>query len=521
MQNLTTKNQFVYSDRKNTNYKAEEVINIFIPPTMSMVNTKEVFMVFDILLDSSQYKGCLCPSAGAYSLFRTITIMDGTGSTVLETLDSYAALQSLKYHIEKLDSTENLFQLHEGKPNKNVLHQNDSSLNQYCDPTKSTGYYTSVKVCLPLYLSGLLNPRRKYITPVFALRGLRIQIELNRWVDMFQASRAPLYKYDANSTDNALTGEYGGYGEDQAYSVQADAAQNDTEITLMKFNDIKNDADPVNRVLSDDVAKPAHLFCVGQSIKVKTTAIDMQMKIDDITIVANRIVLTVPALANAVNANSRVYIATDANDVGGITISNFKMNVGTVDPPQEYLQEVMGLVQSGKMRFDITSYTLFNKNISSASLSNALVLNAMNQRAKSLVCIPILLGTDALKDTFQSVVQAGNELQSYSLKLYNNVIVPDRLVPLTPYNDGNFNAICQREQMLSAGAASWEVNNITDMHNHFFIGRRLAMQGYSYDTKGMIELDVNYKQNDALLMQCFLVHKRSINVSDVSVNVSY
>ena len=520
MQNLTTKNQFVYSDRKNTNYKAEEVINVFIPPTMAMVNTKEVFMVFDILLDSSQYKGCLCPSAGAYSLFRTITIMDGTGSTVLETLDSYAALQSLKYHIEKLDSTENLFQLHEGKPNKNVLHQNDSSLNQYCDPTKSEDYYTAVKVCLPLYLSGLLNPRRKYITPVVALRGLRIQFELHRWVDMFQASRAPLYKYDANG-DNVLTGEYGGYGEDQAYSVHANALQNATQITLKKFNDITNNADPVNRVLSDDVAAPAHLFCVGQSIKVKTTAIDMQMKIDDITIVANRIVLTVPALANAVNANSRVYIATDANDVGGITISNFKMNVGTVDPPQEYLQEVMGLVQSGKMRFDITSYTLFNKNISSGSLSNALVLNAMNQRAKSLLCIPILLGTDALKDTFQSVVQAGNELQSYSLKLYNNVIVPDRLVPLTPYNDGNFNAICQREQMLSAGAASWEVNNITDMHNHFFIGRRLAMQGYSYDTKGMIELDVNYKQNDALLMQCFLVHKRSINVSDVSVNVSY
>ena len=307
MQNLTTKNQFVYSDRKNTNYKAEEVINVFIPPTMAMVNTKEVFMVFDILLDSSQYKGCLCPSAGAYSLFRTITIMDGTGSTVLETLDSYAALQSLKYHIEKLDSTENLFQLHEGKPNKNVLHQNDSSLNQYCDPTKSEDYYTAVKVCLPLYLSGLLNPRRKYITPVFALRGLRIQFELHRWVDMFQASRAPLYKYDANG-DNVLTGEYGGYGEDQAYSVHANALQNATQITLKKFNDITNNADPVNRVLSDDVAAPAHLFCVGQSIKVKTTAIDVQMKIDGITIVANRIVLTVPALANAVNANSRVYI---------------------------------------------------------------------------------------------------------------------------------------------------------------------------------------------------------------------
>ncbi len=183
----------------------------------------------------------------------------------------------------------------------------------------------------------------------------------------------------------------------------------------------------------------------------------------------NRIVSTVPALDEAVDANAPLYIRTDQELTGGVSISNFKMHIGTVDPPQESLQEVMGLVQSGKMGFDITSYTLFNK--------NALVLNAMNQRAKSLLCIPILLGTDALQDTFQSVVEAGNELQSYSLRLFNNVGVPERLVPLTPYNDGNFNAICQREQMLSAGAASWEVNNITDMHNHFFIGRRLAMKG--------------------------------------------
>jgi hypothetical protein len=148
-----------------------------------------------------------------------------------------------------------------------------------------------------------------------------------------------------------------------------------------------------------------------------------------------RIVLTVPALAEAVDANAPLYIRTDQEFTGGVSISNFKMNVGTVDPPQEYLQEVMGLVQSGKMRFDITSYTLFNNFFSSGSLSNALVLNAMNRRAKSLLCIPIILGTDALKDTFQSVVQAGNEIQSYSLKLYNNVIVTDRLVPLTTYND--------------------------------------------------------------------------------------
>ena len=130
---------------------------------------------------------------------------------------------------------------------------------------------------------------------------------------------------------------------------------------------------------------------------------------------------------------------------------------------------------------------------------------------------------DILIDTFQSVgTNSGNELQSYSLKLYNNVIVPDRLVPLTSYNNGGFNAVCQREQMLSADASGWEVNNIQNMDQNFFIGRRLAMKGYSYDCKNFIELNINYKQNsDAFVMGCYVVHKRRIIVNDDNVSVVF
>jgi hypothetical protein len=199
--------------------------------------------------------------------------------------------------------------------------------------------------------------------------------------------------------------------------------------------------------------------------------------------------------------------------------------VGTVDPPQDYLNDILKLSQSGKLQFDITSYSLFNKNISAGSLSNSLVINATNTRAKSLICIPVMSKRDILIDTFQSVAMGtshNNELQSYSLKLYNNVIVPDRLVPLTPYNNGGFNAICQREQMLSAGACGWEVNNVQEMDQHFFIGRRLAMKGYSYNCQGQIELNVNYKQNsDPFVMACYVVHKRRIIVNDNNVSVVF
>jgi hypothetical protein len=426
--------------------------------------------------------------------------------------------------MEKLDSTENLYALHEGKPNKNVLNQNDSSLNQYCDATKAENYFTTVKVTLPLYGSGLLNPNRKHLTPVLALRGLRIQLELNNFIDMFQATKAPLYKYFANNpVINQLTGEYGGYSEDTGYMSYADAAVGDTTITLMKYGDYFVLGDHT-AVLTDDRENPAHLFCVGQ--KIKFEAHDESFTISDVTVNADhRVVLTIdPALPFVVDETDYVYIDSNIID-GDVAISNFALNVGTVDPPQDYLNDILKLSQSGKLQFDITSYSLFNKNISAGSLSNSLVINATNTRAKSLICIPVLSKRDILIDTFQSVAMGtshNNELQSYSLKLYNNVIVPDRLVPLTPYNSGGFNAICQREQMLSAGACGWEVNNIQDMDQHFFIGRRLAMKGYSYNCQGQIELNVNYKQNsDPFVMACYVVHKRRIIVNDNNVSVVF
>jgi hypothetical protein len=193
----------------------------------------------------------------------------------------------------------------------------------------------------------------------------------------------------------------------------------------------------------------------GDFATIQVSNIADEFTISNVTVNGNhRIVLTVSnALAVAVHAGEEVYISTYSND-GDVAISNFALNVGTVDPPQDYLNDILKLSQRGKLQFDITSYSLFNKNISAGSLSNSLVINATNTRAKSLVCIPVMSKRDILINTFQSVAMGtshNNELQSYSLKLYNNVIVLDRLVPLTPYNSGGFNAICQREQMLSAG----------------------------------------------------------------------
>ena len=109
---VITGSQYVYSERKNNVYKPQDTINFYIPPSISLINTKNTYMVFDLKMTGLQYKAAVSQKAGIYSLFRSITISTGDGSQVLETLDNYGFLQALKYYYEKTETKENLAVLH-------------------------------------------------------------------------------------------------------------------------------------------------------------------------------------------------------------------------------------------------------------------------------------------------------------------------------------------------------------------------------------------------------------------------
>ena len=138
---VITRSQYVYSERKNNVYKPQDTINFYIPPSISLINTKNTYMVFDLKMTGLQYKAAVSQKAGIYSLFRSITISTGDGSQVLETLDNYGFLQALKYYYEKTETKENLAVLHEGKPNK--MYIDYSSCNQYLDATNFNDGYDS------------------------------------------------------------------------------------------------------------------------------------------------------------------------------------------------------------------------------------------------------------------------------------------------------------------------------------------------------------------------------------------
>ena len=183
------------------------------------------------------------------------------------------------------------------------------------------------------------------------------------------------------------------------------------------------------------------------------------------------------------------------------------------------MDAIISKVKAGKFNFDIFSYTDYPRNISNSSLNNTLPLNCRNQRAKALLSIPQASTAHSVET--DSFAPAMNTPRSYNYLLYNNILVPDRTVKLGRVVDGNYDAVALREQMLALHAAGREVNNVRDSHEHFFLGRRLALPGYSYDTLGQVTLNVNYSQVAALMMHNFLMHKRQIKVKDDGIAVSY
>ena len=535
LNSVVTNTSYVYTLRKNAVYGPSDVIQFYIPQTHAWVNNKETFLVFNLQMTGNQYKCAVNEDAGVDSLIRQITVTDGSGATVIETLPNYGYFSAFKRRVESTESSDHLAQLHEGLPNKMTISAEDDSCNQYCDATKSDeSHHTIVEVTLPFHLSGLLNPRNKKVTPALALRGIRISIELNSIERAMQAIKGRMYV--GKDTGNMRTDDYGGYKENLGY--RAHVAMNAGDKTLV----LKNLGDSLYKdttaVLSQEVQKPAHLFCPGQVIGVQVGgnaqdglvkgATKTEVTVQSISVDGdNRINLELSkSFSEDVLVNASVWVTDDASyfSNNGFKMTSVKMQVGDVIAPPSYTSDVLEKVKRGKFRFDITSYIDVVKGVSADSKNNALVLNATNRRAKSLVVIPEddANSNNAIENSFRPV-QIGDtfQLNNYNL-LFGSKLAPDRVVDLTAYNRSLHDPVCLREQLHAIDACSFNVNNIKDTQDNFFIGRRLALKGYSMDLlPNPITVNLNTLKNPQLNVHCFLSHKRQVQCNDNGVAIVY
>ena len=525
------KSSIIYTERRGAKYGELDEINIYVPPSLAIINCKNTYISLRFkIADDSLLK--LSPSgvAGIYGCFRDVTISSGDGQTVLEQLDQYGLMSALRQVYSENESLKNLRILHEGKPSSIVI--GDTTGNQYVDASAQTGAaaFKTVECLLPLHLSGCLSPDRDTVWPNLATSGLRIRINLQEAQSALCTLTAPCYKAGVlsdkveTSFQGALREGGGGYSSSYGYEVEtAIVGGAGATITLKKYGD---DLSYDNHVLSADVADPAHLFLNGQTITILdnpgTGANTEDKVISGISVDGNnRIVLTCSAnVANAYATGATVHIKVDSTTVPSIQnyeMTDVRMMVDYVIPPQGYMESVLGQVNKG-LQMDIRSYTNYGVNISSNSLTNSLYINARNTRGKAILSVPI----NSAQATYveDSLVPDRNTIKNYQFILHK-ILCPDQLVSMNRYNLNSYNAVAMREQQHALAAGDIPVNNILKNWKHFFIGRRLALPGYSYNMnrEGEIRLNVNYNQTAALLLNNFVVHLRRIIVRPEGIQV--
>lgn len=526
---VVCKDSYIYSERQGAVYNGSETVDIYIPQSYALINTKNTYLAFRLNM-KGVLKKMVSMRAGVASLIRDLTIYNGQGDKVLEQLDNYAIAQALYNFYNNNETINNLRVLHEGQPFDHVI--NNTVGNQYCkaDEVLPDKMNTEVEVLLPLYMSGILSPDRANVFAALATGGLRIKINLNSARQALQCMTAPLYDTSGAELETMYNTKYndkggGGYTQTSGYEIMSNAATSEDPTTIV----LKSKSDTLattNGVLSENVVKPAHLFAVGQTVQLngvetqEITAITMSnVAIGGVT--AYRINLTFAKLDTALNAGERVHIVTSNMENEEFEFKDVKLNLSYVVPPPGYIEEIQKQINSG-LKMSIKTYTDYAVNISKDSLTNSLYINARNNNAKSIICVGQHSdNSDIIQDSF---IPDRDTPRQYQWSIYK-VLTPNKTVSLERSNLESFDAEHLRELQHGISAADIPVNNIYKAYKHFAIARRLAQPTYTYNMnkpdEGEVRLMLDYSKVNPTLMHNFVFHVREFTIMNNGIEILY
>ncbi len=395
-------------------YSPEQKIQIFVDPSTKFMSGQDSYLDFNFKIKLPS--GSPVPTKlaldqmGGSALISAIRIYDGSRGTILEELDSYSSLCSVRYDYDTDDSQRNFRALREGSgvhtpANRGTQGTSKSVMadtltnpffkkvegNQNASATWTDDAFLTAKLCIPLHTG--IFAQNSHIFPVMMTNGLYIEIDtppagqvIKQLDSVIKNRRTKLNPY-FHSLNGSLT-------------APNDWGTGSTAISTFYISTKNN--------LSGADAVSKFPFVIGETFKfvddldiTETSNISGTMTISEINLSSNGLIevqLASPVSNNGTSAFSIVkegYVmySTAVEEATSYdpsyTISNVNLVVSEVMLDPGYEKGMIQKVREGKnIEIDIMTATNYKHSILSSDRQTTFQIYAQNSRAKSLLIVP-------------------------------------------------------------------------------------------------------------------------------------
>lgn len=537
-------------------YNPENQNNIrwLVPQHLGFFDPRQTQLKYKLTMSGRGYAKP-SPRAGAHSLLRDLRIMDGTGSTELESIQDYNVLTSQWWGYTQNESIANKRDMFEGR---SANHAVDKQLLYGAAGEWQTAAVTAsraaktIEVTQPIY-SGILGGDRVF--PVVATQGLRCQMTLDN-KNRSLVNPTELGTKEGLNDVEIKSAILGATGADAAAKQEKTAIGDEFTLVVRRPEDSANgrgvfrNAAPYNNN-PFDIGDLLYIALTDRSSEAPVGVItefskdadnDLQIKYIPNRPIGDAIGKTQTGGGAGVDypAGSRLYIK-QADRTNGVTVVNapaaqiaaaavpisytiqdIEMLMLQVQPPAQYIEGMMKQVSSDKgLSMDFRTWTLYRFNLSTQNgLTNQLI-PATQTRAYSIMSVPLAIAdqNSIAHDSFQGKTDG---CQNYQY-VYGGSLIPDRPISLVRYTQtpARTDALHIVELEKSLVNAGYGVRNLLRVPDRFVIGRAFSKYGQVMNLAPQdLSLRVEYEgATEEKLYEHFIQSLRRVNISSKGVMV--
>ena len=548
-------------------YEENQKIQLFVDPSTKYMDGHNSYLEFFVKINLPS--GTPTPTRlqldemGANCLIKNIRIYDGTRGQILEELDSYSSLCSVRYDYDADDSIRNVRALREGSSVHTPSNRGTEGTSKTAMANTLTNPYFKVKkgdqnaswkdsdfikakCCIPLHTG--IFAQNEHIFPVMMTNGLYIEIdtaparEVIKQLDSVLRYRRSKLNPWFHSIDGAVT-------------TMAANASNHTTFYIQQKNNLSG-SDAVSRM--PFVVGEKFGFCDASTPETATN-LSGTFYISEINLSTNGLIEVktnasfqnngagaVAVTQNFVMYSTAVSAATSYDAT--YTISNVNLVVSQVELDPAYERGMIQKVREGKaIEIDILTATNYKNSILASDRQTTYQVYAQNSRAKSLLVIPqdstVYSAKDAISGTgTYEIVENGDddegmltsnrsgytgicdELQEIQYQLEGR-LVPSRAINVSKIaSRQSIDAFHLYELEKCLDNAGIIPRSFRAFRTNFVFGRGFAVNQGAIDLRGK-DLAVILKYTGAFapakpkMFNSFIIHVRRFMIRDGGVEV--